>query len=172
VSAPVHANQNQGQVRTHLVILLQHDLIALKLAAHPKYLHLQVVDDLRILVIVLLELLLGEPLALGLLALFLLRLDLLLEPPPLLLGLLLRLESALLVLVLLEHRGLLTDHRCARRRRRRGGGRASVPLPLPPSSATWAARPPARCPAGFGGFAPSSGTLMSAVRYLRFEHSK
>jgi len=129
VSAPVHAHQNQGQVRAHPVILLQHDLIALKLAAHPKHLHLQLVDGLRILVIVLLELLLGEPLALGLLVLFLLRLDLLLElllaPLPLL-GLLLRLESALLVLVLLEHRGLLTDHRCAWRRRRRGAGRGGV----------------------------------------------
>jgi len=74
-SAPVHGYQNQGQIRSHPVILLQHDLIALKLAAHPKHLHLQLVDDLRILVIVLLELLQGElllggPLALGLLALF------------------------------------------------------------------------------------------------------
>lgn len=69
--------------------------------------------------------LLGESFALGLLALLLLHLHLLLEvllPPPLLLGLLLRLKRTLLVLVLFEHCRLLAEHvgvRRGRGRRRR-----------------------------------------------------
>ena len=143
VSAPVYAHQNQGQVRTHPVILRQHDLIALKLTAHPEHLHLQLVDHLRILVTVLLELLkavllLGEPLALSLLALLLLRLDLLLElllAAALLLGLLLRLERAA----------------CPRTPSASPPARGSLlrpalVLPVPLLSAAWAARAPAHCP--------------------------
>ena len=114
----------------------------LKLAVHLMHLHPHLVDDLRILVIVLLELLqaqllLGKLLALGLLALLLLHLDLLLE----------FLLAAMHCLSLYP----LSITACSQIITAPGVRReASVPLPLPLSPATWAAWVSACCPADSG----------------------
>lgn len=105
--------------KTYPIVLLQHELITLKLSAHAKDLPFEVVHLLRSLVAVLhhlllhlllYELLLGHTLALGLLRLPLLELTALLLfhlPPEAFLVLTRSHQSSLLLLILFEHTLLL-----------------------------------------------------------------